>query len=193
MLNENRHVAAKSMSFTSIHQIIIEIPCKKKNLQVVEKKHDIPYGKKISKKKQLQLHVFIKAGFSFSYTGSLTKFKYFSLTSYSPLAEGRSYGFMPFFKALPQRETKTASSKIWTLITASISYDDRHSTKRACVCVCVCVCEFMYVCMCVDMCVYANVSLCMCVSVHVYIRVCVAILTKAAIIFEQQKTSSFIL
>ena len=38
-----------------------------------------------------------------------------------------------------QREMQSASSRIWTRVTVSISYDDYHSTTRVCVYVYVCV------------------------------------------------------
>ena len=57
---------------------------------------------------------------------------------------------------------QSVSSRIWTRVAGSISYDDNHYTTGTyiyiCVCVCVCVCmdEWMGRCVCVCVCVFAR-------------------------------------
>ena len=60
-------------------------------------------------------------------------------------------GFIPFKKVLAQCEMKTASSRIWTLITTFISHDDIHYTMSGFIYIymCVCVCVWVYLCVCV--------------------------------------------
>ena len=68
---------------------------------------------------------------SFSLTRCLTNYKKkSSLTHYLLIArEKRIDGFIPFSKTLARRETQTASSRIWTLVEDSISYNDnRYAT-----------------------------------------------------------------
>ena len=45
-----------------------------------------------------------------------------------PIAGGRIIGFIPFPRVLVQCEMQSASSRIWTRVTVSISYDDNHYT-----------------------------------------------------------------
>ena len=47
------------------------------------------------------------------------------------LAEGRGDGFMSLSKAFARIETQTASFRIWTLVTDSISDEDNWYAKRA--------------------------------------------------------------
>ena len=46
-------------------------------------------------------------------------------------AVGRTGGFMPFPRVLVQSETQIVSSRIWTQVADSISYDNDHYTKHA--------------------------------------------------------------
>ena len=66
--------------------------------------------------------------FSFSYTSCLTKAEEPSLPYYLPIAGGRIIGFIPFPRGLVLCEMQSVSSRIWTRITVSISYDDNHYT-----------------------------------------------------------------
>ena len=45
-----------------------------------------------------------------------------------PVAGGRIIGFIPFPRILVQCEMRSISSRIWTRVTVSISYDDNHYT-----------------------------------------------------------------
>ena len=49
-----------------------------------------------------------------------------SLSYYLPIAGGRIIGFIPFPKVLVLCEMLSASSRIWTRVAVSISYDDNH-------------------------------------------------------------------
>ena len=51
-----------------------------------------------------------------------------SLSYYLPIAEGRIIGFIPFPRVLVLCEIQSASSRIWTRVAVSISYDDNHYT-----------------------------------------------------------------
>ena len=64
--------------------------------------------------------------FSFSYTSCLTKAEEPSLPHYLPIAGGRIIGFIPFPRVLVLCEMQSVSSRIWTRIALSISYDDNH-------------------------------------------------------------------
>ena len=66
--------------------------------------------------------------FSFSRTSFLTKAKGPSLLYYLPIAGGRIIGFIPFPRVLVLCEMQPVSSKIWTRVTVSISYNDNHYT-----------------------------------------------------------------
>ena len=67
----------------------------------------------------------LNSDFSFSYTSSLTKAKKPSLSYYLPIAGGR-IGFIPFPRVLVLCEMQSVSSRIWTRVTVSNSYDDNH-------------------------------------------------------------------
>ena len=67
----------------------------------------------------------LNSEFSFS-TSYITKAKEHNLRYYWPIAGRRTNGFMPFSKTSTQRNTRIASSKIWTRITDSISKDDNR-------------------------------------------------------------------
>ena len=54
-----------------------------------------------------------------SYHGYINQFAY-----HLPIAGLRKDGFMPFLRLLS--ETKTVLSRIWTWLTESIFYDDKH-------------------------------------------------------------------
>ena len=66
--------------------------------------------------------------FSFSLTSCLTKAEEPSLSYYLPIAGGRIIGFIPFPKVLVLCEMQSFSSRIWTRVAVSISYDDNHYT-----------------------------------------------------------------
>ena len=51
-----------------------------------------------------------------------------SLPYYLPIAGGRIIGFIPFPRVLVLCEMQSVSSRIWTRIAVSISYDDNHYT-----------------------------------------------------------------
>ena len=65
----------------------------------------------------------------FSYTGCQNKAEELSLPYYLPNARGRIRGFIPFPRVLVLCEIQSNSSKIWTRVATSISYDDNHSTR----------------------------------------------------------------
>ena len=51
-----------------------------------------------------------------------------SLAYYLPIAKRKTIGFIPFPRVLALCEMPAASSRIWTLVPMSISYDDNHCT-----------------------------------------------------------------
>ena len=65
---------------------------------------------------------------SFSKISCLTKAEEPSLPYYLPIAGGRIIGFIPFPRILVLCEMQSVSSRIWTRVTVSISYDDNHYT-----------------------------------------------------------------
>ena len=74
----------------------------------------------------------LNSEFSFSYTSCLTKAEEHSLSYYLPIAGGRIIGFVPFPRVLGLCEMQSVSSRIWTRVAESISYDDNHySTKQS--------------------------------------------------------------
>ena len=66
--------------------------------------------------------------FSFSQTSCLSKAEEPSLPYYLPLAGGRIIGFIPFPRVLVLCEMQSVSSRFWTRVAVSISYDDNHYT-----------------------------------------------------------------
>ena len=70
----------------------------------------------------------LNSEFSFSKTSCLTKAEEHSLPYYLPIAGGRIIGSIPFPRVLVPCEMQSVSSKIWTRVAASISYDDKHFT-----------------------------------------------------------------
>ena len=68
----------------------------------------------------------LNSEFSFSLTCCLTKAEEPSLRYYLPIAGGRIIGFMPFLRVLVLCEMQSDSSKFWTHVAMSISYDDNH-------------------------------------------------------------------
>ena len=66
----------------------------------------------------------LNSEFSFSETSWLTKAEEPSQPYYLPIAGGRIIGFIPFPRVLVLCEMQSVSSRIWTHITVSISYDD---------------------------------------------------------------------
>ena len=68
---------------------------------------------------------------SFSLTRGLTKAEEPSLPYYLPIAEARMVGFIPFPRVLVLCEMQSVSSRIWTRVAVSISYDDdQYTTGR---------------------------------------------------------------
>ena len=65
---------------------------------------------------------------SFSYTSCLTKAEETSLPYYLPIAGVRIIGFIPFPRVLVLCEMLSVSSRIWTRVAESISYDDNDYT-----------------------------------------------------------------
>ena len=72
----------------------------------------------------------LNSEFSFSQTSCLTKAEELSLPYYLPIAGRRIIGFIPFPRVLVLCETQLASSRIWTRIAVSISYDDNPYTTE---------------------------------------------------------------
>ena len=72
----------------------------------------------------------LNSEFSFSKTSCRTKVGEISLPYYLPIAGGRIIGFKPLPRVLALREMQSVSSRIWTRVTVSISYDDNHYTTR---------------------------------------------------------------
>ena len=70
----------------------------------------------------------LNSEFSFSYTRCRTKAEKPSLPYYLPIDGGRIIGFIPFPIVLVLCEMQSVSSKIWTRVAVSISYDDNHYT-----------------------------------------------------------------
>ena len=73
----------------------------------------------------------LNSEFSFSKTSCLTKAEEPSLSNYLPIAGGRIIGFIPFPRVLVLCEMQSISSRIWTRVAVSISYDDNHYTTGA--------------------------------------------------------------
>ena len=70
----------------------------------------------------------LNSEFSFSYTSCLTKAEEPRLSYYLPIVGGRIIGFIPFPRVLGLCEMQSVSSRIWTRVAVSISYDDNHYT-----------------------------------------------------------------
>ena len=70
----------------------------------------------------------LSSEFSFSETSCLIKAGEISLPYYLPIAGGRIIGLIPFPRVLVLCEMQTFSSRIWTRVAMSISYDDNHYT-----------------------------------------------------------------
>ena len=70
----------------------------------------------------------LNSEFSFSYTSCLTKPEELSLSYYLPITGGRIIEFIPFPRVLVLCEMQSVSSRIWTRVAVSISYDDNHYT-----------------------------------------------------------------
>ena len=66
--------------------------------------------------------------FFFSWTGCLTKTKEPILPYYLHIPRERIIGFKLFSRVLVLCEMESAASRIWTLVTVSISYGDNHYT-----------------------------------------------------------------
>ena len=70
----------------------------------------------------------LSSEFSFSWNNCLTKAEEPSLSYYLPIAGGRIIGFIPFPRVLELCEMQSVSSRIWTHVAVSMSYDDNHYT-----------------------------------------------------------------
>ena len=70
----------------------------------------------------------LNSEFSFSLTSCLTKAEEPSLPYYLPIAGGRIIGFILFPRVLVLCEMQSITSRIWTSVAVSISYDDNHYT-----------------------------------------------------------------
>ena len=70
----------------------------------------------------------LNSEFSFSSTSCLTKAEETNLPNYLPIAGGRIIGFIPFPMVLVLCEMQSVSSRIWTRVAVSNSYDDNHYT-----------------------------------------------------------------
>ena len=71
----------------------------------------------------------LNSEFSFSWTSYLTKAKEPSLSYYLPIAGGRIIGLITFPRVLVLYEMLLVSSRIWTRVAVSISYDGNHYTS----------------------------------------------------------------
>ena len=77
--------------------------------------------------------------FSFSKTSCPTKAEEPSLPYYLPIVGGRIIGFIPFPGVLVLCEMQSVSTRIWTRVAVSSSYDDNHyttGTSKFCLIVC---------------------------------------------------------
>ena len=72
----------------------------------------------------------LNSEFSFSKTSCLTKAEEPSLPYYLPIAGGRIIGSIPFPRVLVLCEMQSVTSRIWTCVTVSISYDDNYYPSR---------------------------------------------------------------
>ena len=70
----------------------------------------------------------LNSEFSFSYTSCLSKPEEPSLSYYLPIAGERIIGLIPFPRVLVLWEMQSATSRIWTRVAMSISYDDNYYT-----------------------------------------------------------------
>ena len=73
--------------------------------------------------------------FSFFQTSCLTKAKEPSLPKYLLIAVVKTNEFISFTKTLAQSEIQTASRRIWTWVTNSITYVDKHYAKHVYSCI----------------------------------------------------------
>ena len=70
----------------------------------------------------------LNSEFSFSETSCLAEAEEPSLPCYVSIAGGRIMGFIPFPRVLALCEMQSVSSRIWTRVAVSISYNDNHYT-----------------------------------------------------------------
>ena len=70
----------------------------------------------------------LNSEYSFSLTSCFTKAEEPSLPYYLPIAEGGNFRFIPFPSVLELCEMQSVSSRIWTCVVVSISYDDNYYT-----------------------------------------------------------------
>ena len=78
----------------------------------------------------------LNSEFSFSQTSCFTKAEEPSLPYYLSIAGGRIIGFIPFPRVLVLCEMQSVSSRIWTRVAVSISYDDNHYTTSTSASIC---------------------------------------------------------
>ena len=79
----------------------------------------------------------LNSEFSFSKTSCLMKVEELCLPYYLPISGGRIIGFIPFPRVLVCCEMQSVSSRIWTRVVVSISYDDNHYTTGTFVPLCI--------------------------------------------------------
>ena len=70
----------------------------------------------------------LNSEYSFSWTSCLTKTEEPCLSYYLPIDGGRIIWFIPFPRVFVLCEMQSVSSRIWTRVTVSISYDINHYT-----------------------------------------------------------------
>ena len=70
----------------------------------------------------------LNSEFSFSKISCLIKAEEPSLPCYLPITGRRIIGFIHFLRVLVLCEMQSVSSRIWTHVVVSISYDDNHYT-----------------------------------------------------------------
>ena len=77
--------------------------------------------------KQREASLYLK--FSFSLISCLTKAEKTSLPYYLPITRRTRVGFILFPRLLAWTDMRSASSKIWTRVISSFSYDCNHYSK----------------------------------------------------------------
>ena len=96
--------------------------------------YDVTQGQFLSRilKNWIQCFSFFKATYH-------TEVKEPSRPYYFFIARGRIIGFIPYPRVLVIFKMQSASSRIWTRVAVSISFDDNHYSTGTISCVCVCV------------------------------------------------------
>ena len=88
-----------------------------------------PLGQDMTQGQFKQSLAGLNSEFSFSSISCLTKAEEPSL-SYLPIAGGRIIEVIPFPRVLVLCDKQSVSSRIWTRVAMSISYDDNHNTTE---------------------------------------------------------------